>query len=326
VGQVNRRAFLVLVAGLGASSGCGVLPFGGRKPVHVGVLAPDDGAGPRWDAFRSALQDLGWLDGQNLRLTWRTADGSNDLLGKLAAELVSLPVDVLVTGGTEGAIAAQRATRTIPTVVAAMNDPVGSGLVASYGRPGGNLTGCALLSPELTPKRLELLRDLMPRLERLAVLANGENSTTPALLDQVRAVAAGTLQLRILDARTPDDLPHAFDQATNGHAQAMLVLPDFLFYVSRAQLARLAADARLPVLYSSREYAEAGGLMTYGANQADLYRRAAGLVDRILNGAYPADLPIEQPSTFELVVNTTAAQRLGLNLPTSITLQARLIQ
>jgi putative ABC transport system substrate-binding protein len=326
---VNRRVLLrqtAQVAALAAlSTACGALHPGSGNPRRLGVLAPDDGTGPRWDAFRAGLRDLGWTEGQTLVSTWRAANGANDALNSLAVELVSQSMDVLVTGGTEAAVAAQRASRTIPIVVTSLNDPIGSGLISSYAHPGGNVTGSALLSPELTPKWMELLLQLVPALTHLAVLANGDNPSSSALLDQVRA-AAPTVQLKTLNARSTDQLPGALAGASEWTAQALLVLPDYVFYVARAQLVHLAAEHHLPALYAAREYADAGGLFSYGANQPDLYRRAAGFVDRILMGARPGDLPVEQPSTFELVANLAAAQQLGIAFPSSILLQATVLQ
>jgi putative ABC transport system substrate-binding protein len=282
----------VLAAGLATlAAACSGLHLGNTRPRQLGVLAPDDGTGPRWDAFRAGLRDLGWTEGQNLVTTWRTANGANTALDALATELATLGVDVLLTGGTEAALAAQRATRTIPIVVASVNDPLGSGLISSYAHPGGNVTGSTLLSPELTPKWIELLLQLVP-----------------------------------LDVRNAEQLSGAFAAATSWSAQALLVLPDYVFYVARAQLGQLAAEHRLPALYTAREYADAGGLLSYGASQSDLYRRAASFVDRILNGARPGDLPVEQPSTFELVANQTTAQQLGLTFPSAILLQATVVQ
>jgi putative ABC transport system substrate-binding protein len=330
VGLVNRRGFLrqtALAAGLGTlSAACAALHLNAARPRQLGVLVPDDGTGPRWAAFRAGLHDLGWTEGQNLVSTWRSANGANDALGNLAADLVNLGVDVLVTSGTEAALAAQRASQTLPIVVATANDPIGSGLIASYAHPGGNVTGSTLLSPELAPKWLELLLLLVPDASHVAVLANGENPSTGALLDQLHTTAPAQIQLNTLDVRSADEIPGGFEAATSWPAQVLLVLPDYLFYVARAQLAQLAAVHHLPALYTSREYADTGGLLSYGANQPDLYRRAAGFVDRILNGARPADLPVEQPSTFELVANATTAQQLGLSLPSSILLQATLVQ
>jgi putative ABC transport system substrate-binding protein len=302
------------------------LHLNSSRPRQLGVLAPDDGTGPRWDAFRAGLRDLGWTEGQNLVTTWRAANGANTALDGLAAELVTLGVDVIVTGGTEAALAAQRATRTIPIVVASVNDPIGSGIISSYAHPGGNLTGSTLLAPELTPKWMELLIQLVPALTHVAVLANGDNPSTSTLLDQLRAAAPPDVQLNTLDVRNADQLSDAFAAATGWSAQALLVLPDYVFYVARTQLTHLAAEQRLPALYTAREYADAGGLLSYGASQSDLYHRAARFVDRILNGARPGDLPVEQPSTFELVANQTTAQRLGLTFPRAILLQAMVVQ
>ena len=327
---VDRRELLRLSASAASvaalSMACVQLNLTTRKVWQLGMLANDDGANPRWDAFHAGLRDLGWIEGQNLTTTRRVANGSTGRLDALASDLASIGVDVIVTAGTEAALAVQRATRIIPIVVAAMNDPVGSGLVSSFARPGGNITGLSLLSPQLTPKWLELLVDLAPGGRRLALLANSDNPSSATLVEQAQAAAPANLELRFLDARGGDELPHAFDLASDWQAHAMVVLPDSLFYVARAQLAQLARQHRLPTLYSAREYTEAGGLLSYGADHVELFRRAARFVDRIFHGARASELPIEQPSTFELVANITAAQQLGIVFPSSILLQATVVQ
>jgi putative ABC transport system substrate-binding protein len=321
---MNRRRFTCLSAsamGLALmSNACGLLGVGAAKVQYIGVLAPDDGTGPRWDAFRARLRDLGWIEGTNLITKLLAANGMARL-DELVGDLVNLGVDVLVTGGTEAALAARRATKTIPIVVTVLNDPVGSGLVSSYGHPGTNVTGLSQLAPELTPKWLELVAEIVPGVTHLAVLGNGANPSHGTLFDQARAAAPSDLEVRFLDARDPGELAAVFDMAAAWPAHAFLILPDFVFYASRNQLARLALQRRLPGLYPTPEYTEAGGLMSYGPDQVDLFRRAAGYVDKIFKGSRPGDLPIEAPTTFDFAVNLKTAQALGISVPPDVARQ-----
>jgi putative tryptophan/tyrosine transport system substrate-binding protein len=324
----SRRAFVwsmsrttIALVGLAAVDGCGLTSGSPRasRPPRVGVLAFDDGTGPRWDAFRRGLRELEWIEGHTLTLDWRLAEARDERLASLAAELVNLPCDVLVAGGTQAALAAKEATATLPIVMPAVNDPVGSGLVASFAAPGGNATGSALLSREVAPKWLELLKDVLPGLDRVAVLVNAGNPSHWQLVEQTVAAAARQgLQVRSFEVRALPDLEPALSAVAAWPAVALLVLPDSLFFAQRRLLADLASRNRLPAMYPAREYSDAGGLMSYGADLADLYRRAAGQVDRILRGAKPADLPIEQPTSFELVVNARTLQTLQLTIPPSI--------
>jgi putative ABC transport system substrate-binding protein len=308
-------------AGLAVLDACGLLPTPAQsgRAARVGVLAFDDGTGTRWGALRRGLRELDWIEGQNLTLDWRSANTQSERLPSLAAELVGVPVDIVVAGGTQAALAAQQASSTIPIVMSAVNDPVGSGLVASFGRPGGNMTGSALLSPELAPKWLEVLKDVLPAPGRVAALASADNPSHAALLEQTLAAGARLgLEVRVFEVHAAGELESAIGAAATWPADGLMVLPDLLFFTQRAHLADLTASSRLPAIFPSRDYADAGGLLSYGADVVDLYHRAAGYVDKILRGAKAADLPILQPTTFELVVNQRALQALGMTIPASV--------
>jgi putative ABC transport system substrate-binding protein len=299
-----------------------------QPPTHVpriGVLS--GGATREQDrnvkAFLEGMRALGYVEGQNLVVEYRGSAGQHERFPALAAELVRLQVDVLLVGPTPAALAAKDATTTIPIVMAGVGDPVGSGLVASLARPGGNVTGLAAVSPELVGKQLEFLKDVLPTVSRGAVLWNPAN---PVHALQVRAaeVAAQALgvQLHLVEARGPDAFDRAFAAMTSAHAGAVLVLGDSMFLQHRRRLAELAATSRLPTMHNVRPYVEAGGLMAYGPSPLDILRRAAVYVDKILKGAKPADLPIEQPTTFDLVINLKTAQALGLTIPPAVLFQA----
>jgi putative tryptophan/tyrosine transport system substrate-binding protein len=325
----SRRAFIRCAAGAGLGAAglalldaCGLLPAATQpgRLARVGVLAYDDGTGTRWVAFRRGLRELGWIEGQNLTLDWRLADAHGERLPGLAAELVGMPPDVLVAGGTQAALAAQQATSTIPIVMPALNDPVGSGLVASFGRPGGNATGSALLSPEVAPKWVELLQEVLPTLRRVAALASVDNPSRAPLIDQIQAAGSRLgLQVRVFEIHAARELDSVIEAAATWPADALIVLPDLLFFTQRTHLADLVVRSRLPAIYPSRDYTDAGGLLSYGADVVDLYHRAAGHVDKILRGAHPADLPMQQPATFELAVNQQTLQAQAMTIPESLT-------
>jgi putative ABC transport system substrate-binding protein len=294
--------------------------------VHrIGVLAggTTSGRDPYVEAFLEGMRALGYVEGQNLVMEYRGAGGQYERLPDLAAELVRLKVDVLLVVITPAALAAKHATTTVPIVMAGVGDPVGSGLVASLAQPSGNVTGLAALSPELAGKQLEFLKDVLPTVSRVAVLWNPAN---PVHALQVRAadVVAQALgvQLHLLEARGPDTFDSAFAAMTSAHAGALLVLGDPVFAQHRSRLAELAAMSRLPAIYRIREHVEAGGLMSYGPSLPDTWRRAVTYVDKILKGAKPADLPVEQPTKFELVINLKIAKALGLTMPPSLLLLA----
>jgi putative ABC transport system substrate-binding protein len=269
------------------------------------------------------MRALGYVEGQNLVLEYRGAEGQHERFPDFAAELVRLKVDVIVTQGTPAALAAKHATTTIPIVMVGVGDPVGSGLVASLARPGGNITGLSVLAPELVGKQLEFLKDVLPTVSRVALLWNPAN---PAHALNVReadvAAQAVGVQLHLVEARGPDAFDSAFAAMTSAHVGALLVLGDSVFFQHRSRLAEFAATSRLPTMHNIRPHVEAGGLMAYGPSSLDLRRRAAGYVDRILKGAKPGDLPVERPMKFELVINLKTAQALGITFPPSLLFQA----
>jgi ABC-type uncharacterized transport system substrate-binding protein len=270
-------------------------------------------------SFREGLRDLGYVEGQNIAIEYRFAEGRPERLPALAAELVRLKVDVIVTGGPPAPEAAKQATGTIPIVFAVAADPVAVGLVASLAQPGGNITGLASISGEIVGKQLELLKEVVPKISRVAVLQNPSNQTQAHTLRQAEGAARALgVQLHIVQARTPPQIDAAFAAMRSQRAGCILVLRDPLFLSQRIQIAALAAKSRLPAMYGFREEAEAGGLMAYGTSVPLMYRRAATYVDKILKGARPADLPVEQPTKFDLVINLKTAKALGLTIPQSL--------
>jgi putative ABC transport system substrate-binding protein len=272
--------------------------------------------------FRQGLRDFGWVENQNIAVEYRYADGKPERLLELATELVRLKVDVIVTNGGNPITAAQKSTKTIPIVMAVVGDPVANGFVASLARPGGNITGLSILSPELSGKRLELLKEVVPGLSRVSVLKE------PKSHDQAWKVvwnAAPPLQLKLqpLDWQGPEDLPRLFEAAKKNRAQALLTLPHPLFNRDyRTLIVELAAKNRLPAMYGGTEFLEVGGLMGYGPDISDNFRRAATYVDKILKGAKPADLPVEQPTKFEFVINLKMAKQIGLTIPPNVLARA----
>jgi putative tryptophan/tyrosine transport system substrate-binding protein len=277
----------------------------------------------RTQAFRQGLRELGYVEGKNIVIEYRYAEGKLDRLPALAAELVRLKVDVIVT--TAGAVTrpAKEATSAIPIVMAQDNDPVGNGFVASLARPGGNITGLSVLSPEIGGKQLELLKEIVPRLVRAAVIGT---STIPGHTQRLREMelAAGALGLKLLFLHVggPKDIEPAFREALEGRAGAVLVMGGPVLIAQRIQIADLAVKSRLPAIYNVLEFVEDGGLMTYGVSLTDLFRRAATYVDKILKGAKPADLPVEQPKKFEFIVNLKAAKQIGLTIPPNVLVRA----
>src|SRR5215831_924895 len=274
-------------------------------------------------AFLEGMRALGYVEGQNLVIEYRRAEGQYERFPALAAELVHLKVDVLMVAGTAAALAAKHATTTIPIVMMNAGDPVGSGLVASLARPGGNVTGLAVMDPEVVGKQLEFLKDVLPTVSRVAVLWNPTNPHHVLLVREadVAAQAVG-VQVHRVEAHDPDALDRAFAAMSSAHAGALLVLGDSLFFEHRRRLAELAATSRLPTMYNVREFVEAGGLISYAVSLPDLFRRAATYVDKILKGAKPADLPVERPMKFELVINLKTAKALGIMMPPSLLLLA----
>ena len=277
----------------------------------------------RVQAFRQGLRELGYVEGKNIVLEYRWAEGRNERLPDLAAELVRLKVDVLITAGPTDNRAAKEATNTIPIVMAQDNDPVGNGLVASLARPGGNITGLATLTPELTGKRLELLKESVPKLSRVAVLGtSSQPGNTQALRETELAASALGVHLQYLEVRGLEDIETAFRAASKGRAEAILMLASYVFNSHRKQIVDLARKSQLPAIYRTSEFVEDGGLMTYGVSITDLYRRAATYVDKILKGAKPADLPVEQPTKFEFIINLRAAKQIGLTIPPNVLVRA----
>jgi putative ABC transport system substrate-binding protein len=273
--------------------------------------------------FREGLRDLGYVEGQNILIEYRWAEGKYERFPALIAELIALKVDVIVTAGTPATLAVKKATTSVPLVMVAVGDPVGTGIVASLNRPGGNITGLTSISPELEGKRLELLREVVPKLSRVAVLWNPVSPFQVIAEKEVRA-AAQVLRMNVLSlgVRTPEELKDALAAIARERPGALLVLADRLFLHNRARIMEFAAQHRLPGVHAYRELVEAGGLMSYGPSYAGMHRRAATYVDKILKGTKPADLPVEAPTTFELVINLKAAKALGLTIPPSVLLRA----
>jgi putative ABC transport system substrate-binding protein len=295
------------------------------KVPRLGLLIPGSSSAfaPRIEAFRHGLRDLGYVEGRNITIEYRFAEGQYDRLPELVAELIRLHVDIMVTDGEEAILAAQHATTTIPIVMAVSSDPVGIGFVASLARPGGNITGLSFMLTEVSGKRLELLQEAVPKLSHVAVLWNPTNPNSALGFKETQTAAhALGLPLQPLEVRGPDEFDQAFAAMTREHADALVVLSNPLFFGHRRQLAELAVKHRLPAIFLFREYVEAGGLMAYGANLNAMYRRAAYYVDRILKGTKPADLPVEQPVKFELVINLKTAQALDLTIPPTLLFQA----
>jgi putative ABC transport system substrate-binding protein len=305
-----------------------VSPAGAQQPKkipRIGILsaAVPPGNPARREAFRQGLRELGYVEGKNIIIEYRFAEGKLDRLPALAAELVRLKVDVIITTGPTVTRAAKEATSTIPIVMAQDPDPVGNGFVASLARPGGNITGLATLRPELSGKRLELLKETVPKLSRLAVLGT---STMPgnaqALSETELAAGAFGVKLQYLDVLGPKDIETAFREASKGRADAVLAVAGSVLLSQRTQIADLAVKSRLPAIYYDPQFVEAGGLMTYGVSFTDLDRRAATYVDKILKGRKPADLPVEQPMRFEFIVNLKAAKQIGLTIPPNVLVRA----
>ena len=328
MGVVQRRDFLIAVGALLAAP-LGAEAQQAAKIARIGYLSPNAAnVNPRLvEAFRQGMRDLGYSEGGNLLIELRSGEGKPERLPAVAAELVALKADVIVSGGgTLAALAAQRATKSLPIVMVAVGDPVTSGLVSSLARPGANITGLSLLFPDLVGKCLELLKQAVPGVSRIAVLqqpgAVPERTEQDILKGAEVAARALGVQLQVVEARTAEDFDSAFSQMTRARADAVTVLSTPVFITGRNRLVELAAKHRLPTVFSFREYVEAGGLMSYGPDLADMYRRAATYVDKILKGAKPSDLPVEQPTKFELVINLKTAKQLGLTIPPSVLARA----
>jgi putative ABC transport system substrate-binding protein len=321
---MQRRDFLGVLGGAAVAWPLTARAQQAGKLPTIGFLGANTPAAmSQWTAaFVQRLRELGWIEGRNLAIEYRWGEGRTERYAKIVAELVRLKVDVIVTHSAEPVLAAKQATSVIPIVFAVAADPVDNGLVASLARPGGNVTGLSSQFTDLAGKRLELLREVVPGLRRLAIMANV--GAPGAVLEMREAQAAASrlgLDITALDIRRADDIAPAFE-AVNGRAEALYVCSDPLVFTNVSRINTLALGARLPTLHAFREYVEAGGLMSYGANFPDLFRRAGDYVDKILRGAKPADIPVEQPTKFDLVINLTTAKALGLTVPPALLARA----
>jgi putative ABC transport system substrate-binding protein len=319
---MRRREFITVLGGAAAWPLAARAQQAGRLPTigYLGTAAPSAWA-PWTAAFVQRLRELGWIEGRTVAIQYRWAEGRSERLAEIAAELVRLKVDVIVTGGN-AAVAATQASSVVPIVFALADDPVGMGLITSLARPGGNVTGLSMQAADLAGKRLELLGEVVPGLRRLAIMANVDYPTAVLEMGGVRA-AAGRLGLDVaaVEIRRAEDIAPAFE-ALKSRAQALYVVGDALVMTHRVRINTLALAARLPTIYSFREYVEGGGLMSYGPNLPNLFRRAADYVDKILRGAKPGDIPVEQATKYDLVFNLTTAKALGLTIPESFLLRA----
>jgi len=321
---IRRRKFLATLLG-----GAATWPLAARaqqpaKLPTIGFLGANTPAVQiRWTAaFVQRLRELGWIEGRTIAIEFRWAEGRSERAAEIVAEFVRQKVDVIVTGGTEYVLAAKQVTSVIPIVFSNVGDPVDSGLVAGLARPGGNVTGLSIQGTDTAGKRVELLRDVIPSLRRLAIMANVGNPAVVLELRQVQAVARTLgLEVTTLEIRRAEDITPAFE-ALKSRADALYIVPDPLVNTHRVRINTLALGTRLPTISGVREQVEAGGLMSYGPNFPDLFRRAADYVDKILRGANPADIPVEQPTKFDLIVNLTTAKALGLDIPTTVLARA----
>jgi putative ABC transport system substrate-binding protein len=322
---MRRREFIAALGGAAA------WPLVARaqqteKLYRIGVFSA--GAGPStnvtvWSAFVAALRELGWTEGKNFVFEDRFANNQLDRLPGLAAELVALNVDLIVTVGTLAPLAAKRATSTIPIVMISAGDPLGSGLVASLARPGGNVTGLSLMAPDLGGKRLELLKEILPQISRVAVLWDSANPYSALTFKETESAAKLLgIDIQSLGVKGPDELAGAFEAIRSQHPDAAITIEDPLTVDQRQQITDFMSAHRVPAIYGLREFAQVGGLMTYGAALSDLFRRSATYVDKILKGAKPGDLPVQQPTKFEFVINLKAAKKVGLEVPATLLARA----
>jgi putative tryptophan/tyrosine transport system substrate-binding protein len=321
---IRRREFITLLGGAAATWPLAARAQQASKLPVIGFLGSTTPTihGQWAAAFVQRLRELGWIEARNISIEYRWAEGRNDRAAEIASEFVRLKVDVIVTWGTAPVVAAKQATAVIPIVFATAGDPIATGLVVSLARPGGNLTGLSNQARDLAGKRLELLREIIPDLRRLAILSNIETPIGALEVGEVQA-AARTLDLEVfpLEIRRAEDIAPAFE-SLKGRAQAIYVVSEPLIASNRVRMNTLALGARLPTLYGLREYVEAGGLMSYGPNTPDLFRRSAEIVDKILRGAKPGEIPVEQPTKFDLVINLTTAKALGIEIPSSVLARA----
>src|SRR5215467_5783079 len=320
----RRREFITLLGGAVAAWPIAARGQQGSRLPTIGFLGSSTASAmSQWvAAFVHRLRDLGWIEGRTIAIEYRWAEGRSARAEEITAEFIRLKVDVIVTSGAPQVLAAKQATAVIPIVFAAAGDPVDNGLVASLARPGGNVTGLSLQQTDVAGKRLELLREIVPHLRRLAFMGNLGDPARMLELGDVQAAARKLgLEITTPEIRRAEDIAPGFE-ALKGHAEGLYVEPDPLLLANRVRFNTLVLTARLPAIYNSREWVEAGGLMSYGPNFLDLFRRAAGYVDKILRGAKPGDIPIEQPTKFDLVINLTTAKAIGLTIPESFLLRA----
>jgi putative tryptophan/tyrosine transport system substrate-binding protein len=321
---MRRRDFITLLGGTTIAWPLAAHAQQPGKLPTIGFLGPNTAeTQSQWTAaFLQRLRELGWIDGRNIAIEYRWLEGRSERAAEIAAEFVRLKVDVIVTAGDANVVAARQATSVIPIVFAASGDPVGSGLVVSLARPGGNATGLSIQQPDLAGKRLELLREVVPRIRRLAIMANVGNPAAVLDMREVQATAGALgLEVVLLEIRRAEDIALAFD-VLKGQADALYVCTEPLVFTNRIRINTLVLAARLPTMHGFREFVAAGGLMSYGTNFPNLFRRAADYVDKILRGAKPADIPVEQPTKFDFIINLTTAKALGLTIPTAILLRA----
>ena len=327
---MKRREFITLVGGAAAAWPLTVGAQPQTKIPQIGLMVTGALESPearvQLDAFRQGLRQLGYVEGQNIVIEYRGADGRIERFQSLAADLVSLDVDLIVASNTPAALAARQATATIPIVAPVMGDPVADGLVASLAQPGGNVTGLTFLAPELTAKRMQLLKDALPNVSRVAALWHPGAYSERTMNDMLKATEAVArtlgVQLQLIEVRGAEELERAFSAMMKERAEALFLFPSPMLFLARRRIIDLAATDRLPSMSQAREFVEAGGLIAYGANINDLFRRCTVYVDKILKGAKPADLPVEQPTRFELVINLKAAKTLGIDVPLALMIRA----
>jgi putative ABC transport system substrate-binding protein len=320
---MHRREFIGLLGGATAWPFAAQAQQAAGKLYRIGYITAASATPQIFASQAEFLRRLGWVEGKNVLFERRYADNRLDRLAEVAAELVSLNVDVIIASGTLAPLAAKRATSIIPIVMNSAGDPLGSGLVASLARPGGNVTGMSLMAPDLGGKRLELLKEVLPRLSRVAVIWNAANPYSAIVFKETQTAAQSLgIQVQSLEVQGTDDFDVAFAAARRERPDGLVAVEDPLTVTHRKIIADFAAKDRLPAVYGLREFVAAGGLMSYGANLADLFQRAAGYVDKILKGAKPADLPVEQPTKFDLVVNLKTAKAMGLDLPSTLLARA----
>jgi putative ABC transport system substrate-binding protein len=321
--MIKRFSIWLLVTGLLTTAA----PVNAQQPklIRIGILVagPASAVSTRVEAFRRGLRERGYVEGKNIAIEYRYGEGKPERMAELAAELVRLKVNVIVTAGSQATRPAKEATHTIPIVMANDNDPVGSGFIASLAKPGGNVTGLANLTTELSGKQVELLKEIRPKLSQLAVLRDLTEPGNPqAVRETDLAAQAYRLERQYLDVRVPQDIEPALLAASKKSTEALLVLPSAVFNQYRKQIVDLALNNRWPGMYPRAEYVEEGGLMTYGSSTTDLFRRAAIFVDKILKGAKPGDIPVEQPIKFDLVLNLKTAKQIGLTIPPNVLARA----